>query len=459
MKRLLIVVWFAATALAVSTATAQITVMVCDPVDLHPLNINEVMMGTTVGLLVQSDSADHWSGGLFIHDAQRGIGKLDIREPIDGDFLHQNTSSLAAAGTNAFVLAWADSEMSGVDLHTCDLSRTAGDWFVVDYTPLAEGACTIHFYDHSVSWTTPITQMAIDLYNVPTRDYVQNNVVNLEDYAIFASYWLADNCAAPMWCGGADLDKTGDVGLLDLALFTDFWLYGTPGWQGTPQTPPQEPPSPTVFYALVDENNLNEITLPVGQSMRVYITKSSPTEEVYVIHLEADISNTLLGWIDNTPYDPLNPPGNGTAELLAIPRATSFDDWGPGYEQPEGIYFMAASLSGAIQDGAAASFVYTAAAAGDVTLNLINYMEQNDQLSSILIHQYDPELQMMMSGGMMSELSMQTETSQSVDVEALANDLQEIWENDPELQQTIPESEWNAFIQSVRNSDQTETTY
>jgi hypothetical protein len=95
---------------------------------------------------------------------------------------------------------------------------------------------------------------------------------------------------------------------------------------------------------------------------------------VYVFSLEATVSDPNLGWIDNTPYDPNDPYGGGTAEILAAPRWDIFDHWGPGYSQDEGIRFFALSLSGPIDDGLIASFVYTPIAEGTVTLDLVTYL-------------------------------------------------------------------------------------
>jgi uncharacterized repeat protein (TIGR01451 family) len=70
---------------------------------------------------------------------------------------------------------------------------------------------------------------------------------------------------------------------------------------------------PNIVFAIKDANDLTEITLPVGQSVRLYLTKETTDEDVYSFYLEANISDPNLGWIDNTEYDPNNP---GTAEIL-----------------------------------------------------------------------------------------------------------------------------------------------
>ena len=158
--------------------------------------------------------------------------------------------------------------------------------------------------------------------------------------------------------------------------------------EGVVYQPAAAPPAdPNVIYSITDANDLTDIILPVGQSIRLYLTKETFEEDVLSFYLEADISNPNLGWIDNTEYDPNNP---GTAEILAQPRASFFDYYGPGYTQPEGIQFYAVSFGNAIQDGSLASFVYTATQPGYVVLTLVDYNAIPATLEEIVIRQTDP---------------------------------------------------------------------
>jgi hypothetical protein len=152
-----------------------------------------------------------------------------------------------------------------------------------------------------------------------------------------------------------------------------------------PVTPP--PADPNIVFAITDANDLTDIILPVGQSIRLYLTKETFEENVLSFYLEANISDPNLGWIDNTEYDPNNPTG---AEILAQPRASFFDYYGPGCTQPEGIQFFAASLGNAMEDGNLASFVYTATQPGYVVLTLVNYDTNSPTLEEIVIRQTDP---------------------------------------------------------------------
>ena len=457
---------FAALLATAALSRAAIDVKVCDPTDLRLLGIEEVMLGTQVSLVVYSDANDLWSGGLFIHDAHRGTGVLAARDSADPNDPVGAASCLTAAGERAFVMPWNDSQMSGFDLYTDEFGRQAGHWFVLDYTPLAEGDCVLHFYNHSQSFTEADPNLQVALYNSPTRDWDDSGVVDLGDWVIFAAMWLRQDCAAPDWCGGTDLDKDGAVGLVDLLMFTDFWLWGTPLWQRTPADPepPAEPEEPRVFYAILDPNGLSEISIPIGQSIRLYLDKTTLDETVYVFSLEVVLSDPNLGWIDNTEYDPNDLYGSGTAELLATPRTAYFDYWGPGYTQDEGIQFVAASFDGPMDDGWIASFVYTPTTVGTATLDLVDYLESaTTRLYPIVLHQYDPDELLMLSGTegggatMTLDGSQDSEPLSAENVEEMAQFLEALWEDEPQIQETFDEDEWFEFVDAVRTSAEYET--
>jgi hypothetical protein len=58
----------------------------------------------------------------------------------------------------------------------------------------------------------------------PSADLTGDCVVDMKDFALFASQWLRDDCVTPDWCGGADFDKSGKVGMEDLAELMAQWL-------------------------------------------------------------------------------------------------------------------------------------------------------------------------------------------------------------------------------------------
>lgn len=65
------------------------------------------------------------------------------------------------------------------------------------------------------------------LWKKITADLDIDDNVALTDYATLASYWMNENCDKTGWCHGTDLDKSGMVDILDLAILAEHWLEGT----------------------------------------------------------------------------------------------------------------------------------------------------------------------------------------------------------------------------------------
>jgi hypothetical protein len=49
--------------------------------------------------------------------------------------------------------------------------------------------------------------------------------IDIEDYTRFALQWQKSGCVEPDWCGNADFDRDGEVGLADIILFMEYWLW------------------------------------------------------------------------------------------------------------------------------------------------------------------------------------------------------------------------------------------
>lgn len=420
---------------ACSQVSADIQLQVCDPNTLEPLDLTEVMIGTDVSVVVSSDANDLWGGGLFIEGQARAVGQLTAR---DGD---PNTpafsgSCLTAAGEDAYIYQWKDSNLWGFDCYTDVFERTSGSWFVLDYTALEAGTCTVGFYDHDVSWTAADPNLSIDFLNTASRDLNDDEVVNLLDFSLFAADWdKQSDPNDPNLMRASDFSKNGHVGLEDVVMFADFWLWGVDGWKPAEEVVSASEPNIVydVTYSLVcdpnaspftdpntlsDANSLSDITLGVGDSVVIYIDKSSVNDaEVMIFNMDVTISDPNLGSIDNDP--------NGTAEIFAWPRMTPFDFIGPG-AQSEGIGFFAANLT-AMDDGDMAGFVYTADQVGDVTLGLVDYADDPPAiLQTMTIHQVQPVVEL----------------------------LQQAYDESSDLQQSVSQTEWDAFIESVEESTQ-----
>jgi len=367
-----------------------------------------------------------------------------------------------AAGSRAYVFDWGDSLIQGFDLYTSlQDDASPGPWFMIDYVALEPGDPNIAIYDYRYSWDDP--NEFIYLRQVPSPDFNTDGIVNLLDFSYLSAYWMQNDCNSLGDCMGTDLDGDGIVDLNDLLAFTDYWLWSSPQQSDDSGQLPHPDPDPNLIYRLVDVQGMDEISLAVGQSITLYAEMQSfDIKDVWLFNIETIISDPNLGTIDNIAYDPNNPPGLGSARILAEPnRWAMFDRWGPGYQQPEGIQMSGLSFSGAFADGPLASFVYTAQMPGDVILTLINWdttSTSGEKLypvrKSIRIHQQEPFISEMTT---MSILSTETSTVQQESIPTLTQEemiqmLDEIWESDPAIQDTIDPKEWKEFMKSVEQT-------
>ncbi|HUW17923.1 MAG TPA: hypothetical protein VMW16_01320 [Sedimentisphaerales bacterium] len=472
MKKLLILTL----ALAMAPVTlGQVTLKVCEADGMTPFDCNSgVMVGTSLTLIVTSDTNDYWAGGLFIEGQNRLLGTLAARDydPNTDDWTGSHTEN---AGDFAYVVQWKDSSIWGFDMYTFypvdgnnDSSTQPGDWFTIDYHADDVGDCNVKFYNYRTEWNDAncyVTSSHITIHNVPTRDLTSDQIVNFDDFAIFASHWNDSNCDDPNWCDGADLDRDGDVDYNDVELFVDFWLWPssdqTQGGGGNPEpNEPNYPQDPNIIYSIVDTNDSNEITVDANTSVTLYVKMATiGTGNVSIFDIEVNISDPNLGSIDNRQYDP-NDPNASTARILAEPRDEDWDCWGPGLTQPEGIEFYAVNLESSIYDGNLASFIFTCTGPGDVVLTLINYCSydvNNNQvyptLQSIVIHQMEAGSEQMMTGGEMlsTQESLPSDPADEPTTGELADWLEQLWSQEKDVRDTYTKTEWEEFINSVGN--------
>lgn len=190
----------------------------------YPHIYPDIMVGTKLTIIVDSNVAEYWSGSLAIEDANMDYGVLSCRECND-IFIDCDGSLLPAAGDGAEIWLWDYFGVHGYDLYTHSRSVMSGDWFIIDYVATNVGICHVGFYDHSVDRFKPIHYLTFS--HVPTRDFTGDTVVDFGDFALLASYWQATTCGDPDWCEGTDLDWDQDVDFGDVSLFADYWLEKT----------------------------------------------------------------------------------------------------------------------------------------------------------------------------------------------------------------------------------------
>jgi len=259
--------------------------------------------------------------------------------------------------------------------------------------------------------------------------------VGLSDILEISSQWLSDDCNSPGWCDGTDLGASGEVDYEDFAAVGPYWLWG----------PPYEPEDSNSVYIIVDGYDQSEFWMTVGNNVMLYINLAAGNgKNVNSFDLEVHISDPNLGSIDNTAIDPNDPPGTGTARILAEPRDEDLDYWGPGTIQEDGLRVYGENEIYHMSDGKVVSFQYTCNDEGDVELELTN-LDQSSTLvlEGITIHGYDPNdlpLPLMGGGGesqssqmpesSLSSQSLQQEPSDEEMVKILTSMLLELKEHD-----------------------------
>ena len=188
-----------------------------------PFVYRDIMVDTKLTIIVDSNIAEIWSGGLYIGGTDRDYGFLLARDYNDIT-LDWEGSRFEAAGDKAEVWGIQDVIKSGFELYS-HYNAVAGDWFVLDYNATNIGICKVDFYDYSVSWDYPVYYHVFS--HVRTRDFNQDTKVDFADLALFALYWLETGCSGPDWCAGTDLNTDGSVDHDDLMFFADYWLERT----------------------------------------------------------------------------------------------------------------------------------------------------------------------------------------------------------------------------------------
>jgi len=216
-----------------SVAAGEVSTRVCladgntpiPPVDPNfPHVYPDIMVGTRLTIIVDSNVAEYWSGDLAVADANMDYGLLSGRDY--NDTTHDwEGSRFPAAGVEACVWEWVEAGIDGFTLYTGSTGIEVGDWFIIDYTATNIGDCNVGFYDHSISWFDPIYYLTFS--HVRTRDFDRSTKVDFVDFAMLASYWRPTDCSDPNWCEGTDLDVDGDVDPNDLMLFVNYWLEKT----------------------------------------------------------------------------------------------------------------------------------------------------------------------------------------------------------------------------------------
>ena len=217
-----------------SVAAGEVSTRVCLadgntpflPIDSNfPHVYPDIMVGTRLTIIVSSDTAEYFWGGLTIAGTNLNYGSLSARD-YNENTLDWEGSRFEAAGTGARVYTYIDPPDNEYGFQLCGHSSAVpGDWFIIDYNSINVGDCNVAYYDFNNEPFSPIYYL--EFSHVRTRDFNNDTKVDFADFAILASYWQVTNCQDRDSCEGADLDTDGDVDRNDLKLFADYWLQKT----------------------------------------------------------------------------------------------------------------------------------------------------------------------------------------------------------------------------------------
>ena len=155
------------------TVFGEVSTRICEADGFTDFDGRDIMVGSRLTIIVSSDTAIYWSGGLFITGTDLDRGVLYGRDFNDVT-MDWEGSRFEAAGDGARVWDWQEPGFHGFDLYGHS-SAIAGDWFIIDYNSTDIGDCNVGFYDYDVSPFEPVYEH--QFHHVPTRDFNNNNIV------------------------------------------------------------------------------------------------------------------------------------------------------------------------------------------------------------------------------------------------------------------------------------------
>ena len=104
------------------------------------------------------------------------------------------------------------------------ITAYAGEPIYVLFEIAGRGYADHQIGDHLGGGTRTIN---VSLTPIPhPADFIFDGSINFQDFAVFSSQWLRQDCTDPDTnrCRKADLDRSGQVDVNDLSLFARYWL-------------------------------------------------------------------------------------------------------------------------------------------------------------------------------------------------------------------------------------------
>jgi hypothetical protein len=139
-------------------------------------------------------------------------------DPNDGINLNRNYLD-----PNAPSWSWYVTEFDGfadLAIELCDGWPTGIEYFLKEYPYVDKIQICFWAYTVVAALGTELDPWFYVLKDDCTADFY--------DFAIIASTWPESGCEYPGWCGGADLNVSGKVDFIDLALLAERWLWHNP---------------------------------------------------------------------------------------------------------------------------------------------------------------------------------------------------------------------------------------
>ncbi|MHC4474579.1 MAG: BP74-related protein [Planctomycetota bacterium] len=142
-------------------------------------------------------------------------------------------------GPEPIVIAKIRLHVHGININRnyCHPSAPSWSWYVSEFLGFAHSApeicdgaiigdwpslapTTICFWSYTV-----VEELGTDL-DPWCYALKPDCVADLNDLRIIASHWLESGCEYPGWCGGADVNVSGEVDWVDFALLAERWQLG-----------------------------------------------------------------------------------------------------------------------------------------------------------------------------------------------------------------------------------------
>lgn len=171
---------------------------------------------------------------LTVTYGQLVIGDPNVTSPrvIDQSGVYISVTVLGTDGVtpvnDASVYATIEREAFGTweVVYTVPMGWSQSNLCYVGVTPIVqqEGNYRFKISAQKDLWEDNLSEYSIFHIHRPDPDVNSDGNVNFSDYVALSQKWQSTLCTGPDWCGGVDIDYSGDVGIKDVVLLAECWL-------------------------------------------------------------------------------------------------------------------------------------------------------------------------------------------------------------------------------------------